>query len=141
MSNLLFVFYITYLFTERDTTIMLALIKSKDNLALREVSDISLKKGHVKIKVQSVGLCRTDLAIANGTIPMPTDRIIGHEFSGCVVESDNSLFTANDRVTVNPYFGINQFMGLDFDGCLQEYVQVPYRQVIKTESFLSNQLL
>lgn len=109
---------------------MKSLIKQKEGVVLTNVLEEPLKEKCVKIKVNSVGLCRTDLFVANGNIPLNFDIVLGHEFSGTVVESMSSKFKKEDRVAVNPYFE-NGFMGLDFNGCLQEFVIVPEEQIIK----------
>ena len=42
--------------------------------------------GEVRIKVVASGVCHSDLSVQNGTIPRPTPIVLGHEFSGEVVE-------------------------------------------------------
>ena len=75
-------------------------------------------------------MCRTDLFVADGTIKVDQDIILGHEFSGIIVETKSTLFKVNERVSVNPLFDI-RFMGLDFDGCLRDFIDVPEEQVIR----------
>lgn len=111
---------------------MKQLIKTHKNVKLNNVASIQeLTPNFVRIKVMSVGLCRTDLFVANGIIPISHDLVLGHEFSGIITESKSNLFKTGDRVSVNPLFVDKGFMGLDFDGCLQEYVDIPDKQVIK----------
>lgn len=120
---------------------MKALIKErgKDGIILKKVKMQNLENDSVKIKVCSVGLCRTDLFVANGIIPIDFDLVLGHEFAGVVVESKSQLFHVGDNVAVNPYFENKGFIGLDLNGCLQEMVCIPESQVIKN-NFLSHKI-
>lgn len=111
---------------------MKQLIKTNKNVVLNNIPSLQELASHfVRIKVQSVGLCRTDLFVANGIIPVSHDLVLGHEFSGIVIESKSDLFKVDDRVSVNPLFSDKGFMGLDFNGCLQEYIDIPEQQVIQ----------
>lgn len=109
---------------------MRSLVKASDGIHLKEYKMPELKKGFVRINVKEVGLCRTDLFVADGTIKVEQDIILGHEFSGIIVETKSTLFKVNERVSVNPLFDI-RFMGLDFDGCLRDFIDVPEEQVIR----------
>lgn len=109
---------------------MRSLVKASDGIHLKEYKMPELKKGFVRINVKEVGLCRTDLFVADGTIKVDQDIILGHEFSGIIVETKSTLFKVNERVSVNPLFDI-RFMGLDFDGCLSDFIDVPEEQVIR----------
>ena len=42
--------------------------------------------GAVRIKVMASGVCHSDLSVQNGTIPLPTPIVLGHEGSGIVEE-------------------------------------------------------
>ena len=109
---------------------MRSLVKASDGIHLKEYKMPELKKGFVRINVKEVGLCRTDLFVADGTIKVDQDIILGHEFSGIIVETKSTLFKVNERVSVNPLFDV-RFMGLDFDGCLRDFIDVPEEQVIR----------
>lgn len=109
---------------------MRSLVKASDGIHLKEYKMPELKKGFVRINVKEVGLCRTDLFVADGTIKVDQDIILGHEFSGIIVETKSTLFKVNERISVNPLFDI-RFMGLDFDGCLRDFIDVPEEQVIR----------
>ncbi|WP_067142942.1 zinc-binding alcohol dehydrogenase family protein [Oceanivirga salmonicida] len=59
----------------------------------------------VKIKIKVVGICGSDAHIYHGTNPLATyPRIIGHEFSGEVVEIGSKVkkLKIGDRVSVDP---------------------------------------
>lgn len=61
-------------------------------------------KRDVLIKVKACGVCGTDNALYQGEYPGNYPVIIGHEFSGDVVEigDDVTKFNPEDRVTVDP---------------------------------------
>jgi S-(hydroxymethyl)glutathione dehydrogenase / alcohol dehydrogenase len=42
--------------------------------------------GEVKITLGASGVCHSDLSVQNGTIPMPTPMVLGHEGAGIVTE-------------------------------------------------------
>lgn len=113
---------------------MKALIKSDNKITLKNITEAELLKGYVKIKVMYIGLCRTDLLVANGTIKTNKDLVLGHEFSGFIVESKSKKFNVGELVSVNPYYQNEGFMGLDFNGCIQEYINVIDKQVIKMDN-------
>lgn len=109
---------------------MKALIKEKNGVFLRNIPQEPLENGFVKIKVCYIGLCRTDLFVASGKIPRDFDLILGHEFSGIIVESKSNRLKINDKVSINPFFKDKGFLGLDFNGCIQEYISIPANQIL-----------
>lgn len=83
---------------------------------------------NIIVQVKFVGICRTDIFVAKGTIPVQGPIILGHEFSGVVIEAGGkSGFKPSDRVVINPLYG-SLFMGMHFDGALCEYIKVPAKQ-------------
>lgn len=83
---------------------------------------------NIIVQVKFVGICRTDIFVANGAIPVHSPIILGHEFSGVVIEAGTkSGFMPSDRVVINPLYG-SKFMGMHFDGALCEYIKVPAKQ-------------
>lgn len=111
---------------------MKALIKPiNGETILTEATQLHAEVGEVTIQVKSVGLCRTDLYVANGIIPMTTDIILGHEFSGIIVDDITGTMSIGQSVAVNPLYG-DKFMGLHFDGALCEYINVPITQIHPT---------
>ena len=42
--------------------------------------------GEVKVKIVASGVCHSDLSVQNGTIPLPTPIVLGHEGAGIVEE-------------------------------------------------------
>ena len=47
-----------------------------------DVKNPTIKENQVLIKIDSVGICGTDIAIIDGNLPVPIPIIPGHEFSG-----------------------------------------------------------
>jgi L-iditol 2-dehydrogenase len=109
---------------------MNALVKTKQTLELRTSRRPTLGPRQVLIQVKSVGLCRTDLLVADGSIQVEGDLVLGHEFSGVVVETTSDLFQIDQRVSVNPYDENLGFMGLDRQGALCDFVAVNEGKVI-----------
>lgn len=92
------------------------------------------RPGEVVVKVSYAGICKTDLKVADGALATKKDKIIlGHEFSGVVVEVGpecNDQITASrvgDFVVANPMLSIDsdEMLGKDINGCFAEYVVVP----------------
>ncbi|HSL59425.1 MAG TPA: Zn-dependent alcohol dehydrogenase [Acidimicrobiales bacterium] len=44
------------------------------------------QEGEVRVKVIASGVCHSDLSVQNGTIPLPTPIVLGHEGAGIVTE-------------------------------------------------------
>lgn len=68
---------------------MKALVKTKigkNNIELRELDEPSINDNMVKIKVLYAGICGTDLSIKRGKQWCNPPVVLGHEFSGEVVE-------------------------------------------------------
>ncbi len=42
--------------------------------------------GEVRLEIGASGVCHSDLSVQNGTIPLPTPIVLGHEGAGTVVE-------------------------------------------------------
>ena len=72
-----------------------------DQLHLKEVAIPAIQKGEVLVQVKAAGICGSDIPriFKTGTYHFPT--IPGHEFSGKVVKSENSLWQGK-RVGVFP---------------------------------------
>lgn len=112
---------------------MKALLKTPGSPAA--VCVVPAPLGEILIRVQWVGLCRTDLRVATGEIAIQSPTILGHEFSG-VVEG-GSLDGVS--VVVDPLID-GAFMGLARDGAISEYVAVPACNVYRLPAGLSLQV-
>jgi L-iditol 2-dehydrogenase len=74
---------------------------------LREVEDVPPEPNQVKIEVKATGICGSDLHIYHDdiNIPIRVPVVIGHEFSGTVVEKGTRVgdeIAIGDRVTAEP---------------------------------------
>ena len=130
---------------------MKALVKfatGPGGMEIQEVSDPTLIPGHVIVAVEACGICGTDLHIQLGEYPVNPPVVLGHEFSGTVVEvaSDVASVRVGQRVTSLVYFttcGSCQFcqtgqwnlctqrksVGSGVNGAFARYVLVPARNI------------
>lgn len=90
---------------------MIGIVKyaqGEGNIELRDVEEPQCGPGQVKIKVKAAGICGSDIHIWHGdiAIPMKLPVIIGHEFSGEIVEVGKQVtdFKSGDRVTAETTF-------------------------------------
>ena len=84
---------------------MKALVWTGNNLELADCNEpLIIKCNDVKVKIKAAGICGTDLNIIKRKIEWPSNRIIGHEAVGIVVETgpDVSEFVPGDRVIIDP---------------------------------------
>lgn len=81
-------------------------------LAIESVPDPRPESGDLILKVKCCGICGSDLHLADlhdrrgGMAPLPSGAIMGHEFSGEVVEVGTAArgdWRVGDRVTALPY--------------------------------------
>ncbi|MHB1161714.1 MAG: zinc-dependent alcohol dehydrogenase, partial [Chloroflexota bacterium] len=119
----------------------------------------SLDEGEVLIKVAYTGICGSDVSIYMGKHPRATPPvIIGHEFSGEVVElkAPGSQLKVGDRVAVEPLFNcgscyacvdgaynscVNLKMpGHNTDGSFAEYAKAPAHRVYRIPDAVSMEI-
>ncbi len=93
------------------------------------IENISIEpiKNHVFLKVLRTGICRTDIYVSEGIIPIDKPIVIGHEFVGEVVFSALG-FTQGSLVAVNPLSSSCGFLGIDYNGCFSQFVNIPPEQ-------------
>jgi 2-desacetyl-2-hydroxyethyl bacteriochlorophyllide A dehydrogenase len=128
-----------------------AWLKDWKELALEDRPVPKIGHGEVLIRVKYAGICGSDLHVYNGhhaTAIKPV--ILGHEFSGEIVEIDPDCHTglkAGDRVVVQPYTSCGtcdicvqgrdnvckelKIFGIHQDGCFAEYIKVPIKKVYR----------
>jgi L-iditol 2-dehydrogenase len=73
---------------------MKAIVKTKDgkgNVCLQDVPEPQVSAGCVKIKVDSAGICGTDIKIRSGDTWSNPPVVLGHEFSGFVAETGEGV--------------------------------------------------
>ncbi|MCF8716255.1 alcohol dehydrogenase catalytic domain-containing protein [Joostella atrarenae] len=112
------------------------------NVIDKEISEPS--KGEVRIKVAYVGVCGTDVHIYHGMMDKRVDfpATIGHEMSGTIdaIGEGVTEFKTGDKIVVRPLDdrlvkpsdkGNNhicedlKFIGIDSEGAMQQYWNVP----------------
>ena len=122
---------------------MKALVYDGIKVTLKEVSRPKLKDSQVLINVNAAGICGTDLAIVKGYLRTTTPIILGHEFSGEIVEIGKNIDQSwlGKRVTseINSNIDFSCFyckkenftqcvsrkaLGIDIDGAFSEYIAV-----------------
>jgi len=120
---------------------MKAAVFDGENLTLKILPDPKINNTQVLVRVKAVGLCGTDLAIVEGTLPTPTPIILGHEFAGDVIKVGEKVDPKwlNKRVTSEINSNIDsscyyckegkytqcisrKALGIDIDGALAEYI-------------------
>src|SRR5437763_4025488 len=72
-------------------------------LALTERADLSPAADEVRVRVLTCGVCRTDLHIADGDLPVHRSHVVpGHEVVGVVDEigPDCRRFAVGDRIGI-----------------------------------------
>ncbi|MBZ5573287.1 MAG: zinc-dependent alcohol dehydrogenase family protein [Acidobacteriia bacterium] len=71
-------------------------------LQIREVPQPELRDGYVLLRVRACGVCRTDLHIVEGELPVRRERLVpGHQIVGEIVEGAAPEFPAGMRVGVS----------------------------------------
>ena len=118
---------------------------SLDTIVCREIDKPIIGPSEILIRVKAAAICGTDIRILHGKktkgVRMPS--VLGHEFSGEVVEAGEDLreFVAGDRVCVDPvlpcgscHYCMNgmenvclnrEAIGYEYDGSFAEYIRIP----------------
>lgn len=123
-----------------------AVFNGNKNMVLSDYSLRTLEKNELLIKVACCGVCGTDRHIYEGKAPSSIPVILGHEYSGIIVEKGNlnSKFNIGDKVAVDPNIycghcdycrkGMVSFcenlkaLGVTMNGGFAEYSIVPFSQ-------------
>jgi S-(hydroxymethyl)glutathione dehydrogenase/alcohol dehydrogenase len=83
---------------------MKAVVTSEnDKYSVEEVTIDPPKAGELVIKMAATGVCRSDLSVINGTIPLPKPIVLGHEGAGIVdaVGEGVTEFAVGDHVILS----------------------------------------
>ncbi len=133
-----------------------AVYRSPQNFSIEEVPYPKLERDGVIIKVRDCGICGSDLHFFN--LAMHDQAIIGHEFSGDIVEMGPEVrgVAVGDRVVACAGRGCGEcywclkgdyihcsrlgFVGYAIQGAFAEYVAVPAFAVGKYASILPSSL-
>ncbi|MDR1582035.1 MAG: zinc-dependent dehydrogenase [Prevotellaceae bacterium] len=105
--------------------------------------------GEVLVKVDACAVCGSDMkAAASGNVRIKPPRIMGHEFTGMIVEKDERVdgYNVGDRVVMATSISCGECyycrrghrnlcinlapMGYSFDGGMAEYVAIPERAIV-----------
>ncbi len=109
------------------------------------------KENEALIKIESMGICGSDVGAYRGTNPLVTyPRILGHELVGTVIEVGEGIpnnISRGDRVIVDPYIYCDscypcsigrtnccenlKVLGVHIDGGMQEIFTHPAKMLIK----------
>jgi len=126
-------------------------------MKLEQVDIPQVKEDEVLLKVKACGICGSDVAYYFGRSPLETSNgsgplILGHEFSGEIVEMGNlamgnGSFEIGNRVMANPVqecsackYCARTFVnlcenkrvkGVSVNGAFAEYVTMPYTHIFK----------
>ena len=60
--------------------------KGENNFTLDEVDIPQVAQGTCLVKIDTAGVCGTDIHITQGLFPSPKNVVLGHEFSGRVIK-------------------------------------------------------
>lgn len=135
---------------------LLKLGKGLENVGLKEMPEPEVKDDQIKIKIHAAGICGTDLHIIKDEYPANYPVIMGHEFSGIVVEVGKNVdrFNINDRVvslTAVVTCGdckyckagllmlceLRKSIGSGVNGVFAEYISVPANLAFKVPETIS----
>lgn len=125
-------------------TMKAAVYDGPNSIAMEETPVPEGREGWALIKVAYCGICGTDMNIFSGNHPRAKKPlIIGHEFSGTIVE--HSVLSSGTPVTVRPLLFCDdcepcqngvphvcqslRLIGIDTPGGMAEYVLVPEEEV------------
>ena len=74
-----------------------------DKFTLDHVDDPVARPGRVVVKVDTIGVCGTDVHITQGLFPSTPPKVLGHEGSGVIVEVGEGVEKSRigDRVVMN----------------------------------------
>ncbi|MFA4924699.1 MAG: zinc-dependent alcohol dehydrogenase family protein [Ignavibacteriaceae bacterium] len=123
-----------------------AVFNGNKNIVLSDYPLRTLEKNELLIKVACCGVCGTDKHIYEGQSPSSIPVILGHEYSGIIIEKgdSDSKFNIGDKVAIDPNIycghcdycrkGLVSFcenlkaLGVSMNGGFAEYSIVPASQ-------------
>ncbi|BFQ93851.1 zinc-binding alcohol dehydrogenase family protein [Gallibacterium anatis] len=132
-----------------------------NQVSIQETQFPVKKANEVLIKVESVGICGSDIGAYRGTNPLVTyPRILGHEVVGRIIESGLGMpsnIKIGDRVIVDPYIYCGscypcsigrtncctnlKVIGVHIDGGMQEIITHPAHLITKVPNNIPLNLL
>jgi propanol-preferring alcohol dehydrogenase len=147
-----------------DTMLSARIHEYQNPLVIERISKPIISQGEqVLVKVESTGLCHSDLHLINGdwknTIPLELPKVPGHEISGTIEEIGESvpgtLFSRGDTVAIFGGWGCGlcvqckngdeqlcnfvRWPGITDNGGFSEYILVDsYRSLVRVETHKCN---
>lgn len=134
------------------------ILDGPQSLRMEETPPTVLEPGQVKIKVEEIMLTSSDFAIYQGQNKVKYPIVLGRNAVGVVSEcydKNNAVMQKMDRVVVEPYLPCDactecrngdisrcsnmQEMGLNSNGLLQNFADLPYALLHKLPDNLSNE--
>lgn len=131
-----------------------------EGLALCDVPKPVPGKGELLVKVMAVGICGTDIHIMEDQYPHSVPLVLGHEFTGRVVDTGKDVtgFNKEDQIIANNIIGCGhcehcrkgnyvhcsekRSIGINLNGGMAEYVIVPADHAMKVpESMKGNDIV
>jgi L-iditol 2-dehydrogenase len=137
-------------------------IHKPHDMRIENVDVPKIRDDEVLVKVESIGICGSDIEIKNGTYPdyIAYPIIPGHETAGTVIEVGKNVLgiRIGDRVAIEPHAGCGQCknckvgyysyclnygkpghrtLGFTVNGGFAEYVAAPARNLHKLPSNMS----
>ncbi len=132
-----------------------AVLYARDDLRYEEYPDPKIGSGEVLVKVKATGICGSDIPRVLGDAAHYYPIVLGHEFSGEVVETGEGVTSVKpgDRVAGVPLVPCMKcedcqrgdyslcknytFIGSRVQGSFGDYVKMPERNVVKFDSSVS----
>ncbi|BFU60845.1 MULTISPECIES: zinc-dependent alcohol dehydrogenase [Rodentibacter] len=126
-------------------------LQEPKKVEIKQVPYPTKNRDEVLIKIESMGICGSDIGAYRGTNPLVTyPRILGHELIGIVIESGIGMpkdINVGDRVVIEPYVYCNncypcsigrtnccenlKVLGVHIDGGMQEIITHPAHLITK----------
>lgn len=130
--------------------------KQPNELKMIEAEPPVMGQGEALVQIRRIGICGTDLHAYRGNQPFFTyPRVLGHELSGTILQSDSSDFQIGEQVSVIPYLECGsciacrngktncctqmKVLGVHTDGGMREIIAVPTSHLIKTDGISLDQ--
>ena len=104
------------------------------------------------MRVDTVGICGTDVKIFSGGIPVTYPRVMGHEMVGEVIDGGETGIAAGQRVMIDPAISCGScalcregrtnlclrggLLGRDADGVFAEFVTAPTNRLLPVPTHL-----
>ena len=129
-------------------------VTAPGRLAYTDVADPA-GRSEALVRVETVGICGTDVKILSGGIPVSYPRVMGHEMVGEVIDGGATGVPAGQRVMIDPAISCGScalcrkgrtnlclhggLLGRDADGVWAELVTAPANRLLPVPEHLGTQ--